>query len=135
MVEDLVVKENLTEEMIEVGETLIDLLDAEQRIEVTAAFWLFLLEDSNWQLVLASPQVQIWGPRQTYKLILSALAELPKRHSVLELNDIRVVTSDDLLVHNFKVALGKVDGTHGVWFKKNAVGGQYIEDAYIYRLC
>jgi hypothetical protein len=60
---------------------------------------------------------------------------LYKRHSVLALNDIRVVTSDDLLVRNFKVALGKVDGTHGVWFQKNAVGGQYIEDAYIYRLC
>jgi hypothetical protein len=82
MVEDLVVKENLTEEMIEVGETLLDLLDAEQHIKVTAAFWLFFLEDSNWQLILASPQVHILGPRQTYKLILSALAELPNRQAI-----------------------------------------------------
>jgi hypothetical protein len=134
MVEELVVKDNITDRMIEAGKALINVLDAEEQIVVTAAFWIYFLENQLWQLVLASPQVTTLGPHMTYTLILNALSSLPIEDSILTLSDIRAVPSNDPLVRRLGMALGKLDQSHPLHFANNAVGGQYIEDAYIYRL-
>lgn len=134
MVEEMVVKEALTEEMIAAGKALLVALDANPQIEVTAALWFFFLDNNTWQLVLASPLVGVVGPRQVYKIILSTLADLRMERSTLTLEDIRVVTGDDPLIRIFKVVFGRLDGIHSIRFTRNAVGGQYVEDAYVYRV-
>jgi hypothetical protein len=134
MVEELVVKENITNKMIEAGKRLIEVLDEEGQITVKAAFWIYFLENQLWQFVIASPQVAILGPHKTYIAILNALASLPPETGSLTLSDVRAVPGDDPLVRRLGSALGKIDEAYPVHFPKNAVGGHYIEDAYIYRL-
>lgn len=133
MVEEMVVKEVLTEQMIEAGKELLEAIDEGQQIDVSSALWLYYPANNTWQLVLASPLVSIVGPRQVYKIILATLADLQGKQFGLTLDDIRVVPSDDPLILKFKMGLGR-DEIRNLRFARNAIGGQYIEDAYIYKV-
>jgi hypothetical protein len=133
VVEEMVVKEVLSEQMIEAGKELLEALDKRRQIDISSALWLYEPANITWQLVLASPSVSIVGPRQVYRIILGTLADLREKQLGLTLDDIQVVPSDDPLILKFKLGLGR-DEIRDVRFNRNAVGGQYIEDAYIYKL-
>jgi hypothetical protein len=74
--EDVVVKEHLSENLIEAGVVLTHALD-ETEWPVTAALWLFFSESNQWRLIFASPTVNKEGPRNAYKHIQNALRNLP----------------------------------------------------------
>lgn len=133
MVEELVVKDALTEAMIEAGKQLLQVLDKNPEITVNAALWLYTPENNSWRFIVASPQTQKFGPKKMYEAVLSALSMIATTYPFLALTDIRVVTSDDDLIRRLHRLVVSGDDV-AIRFSRGVIDGRYIEDAYIYRV-
>ena len=82
MVEDTLVKEILTEDMLQTGGALIQGLD-EAGLKVAAACRLYVPEANRWRLIIASPEVGTRGPKSVYQKVQAVLARLsPERQKV-----------------------------------------------------
>ena len=132
MVEKAVVKETLTQEMIESGFTLNGLL-AEEQLAVTASLWLYLPEPNLWRLYIASPDVNVLGPRAVYRKIHSVLAKPSAGITNIGLEDISVIPPDHSVLAPFLIGISTV-GKAGVRFSNSTINGRLIEGAYVYRL-
>lgn len=127
----MVLKESLNQEMIEAGRTLINRLD-EKGEAIPTALWLYSEEANLWRLMLATPIVKANGPIAAYKMIRSVLVCYKDEYPLLDLQDITVVAPDDAVLEPFRIAIKK-SGTAGIRLSRTAIGGQYIDDAYVYR--
>ena len=133
MADEMVVKESLTDEMIEAGAELIRRLDAAD-FELKAGLWLYMEEPNAWRLILASPIVTRDGPSKAYQRIQSVMSKKREDRKVLSLAHISAVEPDKPIVALLRKAVKTGNGISGVRFSRNAVNGQYIEDSYIYRM-
>ena len=133
MAEEVVVKEILTKEMIESGAEITRLLDRAQ-LTVGASLWLYIPESNIWRLIVASPEVRTCGPKKVYQKIQSILSQIPEEQPSVGLKDISVVENDNALLSLLRIAIRTGDGISGIRFSKNTIDGQFIEDAYIYRM-
>src|SRR5215470_7017032 len=68
MAEEILVKEPLTKEMIEVGKEM-SLRLRERGFDLVCSLWLYEAEYNRWRLILASPVVDREGPRKAYEKI------------------------------------------------------------------
>ena len=127
----MVLKEPLNPEMIDAGQALIQRLDAKNE-DISAAIWLYFTEPNVWRLMLATPIVKAKGPLSAYKMIQSVLRRHNDEFPMLDLQDITVVAPDDAVLEPFRIAI-KESGTAGIRLSRTAIGGQYIDDAYVYR--
>ena len=132
MAENTVVKEQLTDLMIDAGAELTAKLD-EIGLSITAALWLFAPELNEWRLVFASPEVGTKGPRKVYEQIARAVNELGEKAAAVPLSIIAVVESDGDLARMFKTAIRTGPGLSRIRFSKNVINGHFIDDALIYR--
>lgn len=132
MVNEVVVTEQLTGEMVEAGKQLLSALDS-AGIPVSAAFWLYFPEPETWRLVLASTRVSKFGPRKVYHDIQTVLLNLPDNKR-LSLSDITVMENNAHLVASLRKGLGPAKSVGGVRLGGNIIDGQYIEKAYLYFL-
>ena len=132
MAEEVVVKENLSREMIEAGRKLTVLLEDAQ-ISICASLWLYLSEPNRWRLMIASPMVSKSGPRGLYEKIQSLILESPEMLSEITLFNISVVEPNHRAVATLGASLKTVP-VGGMKFSGQAVNGYYVEDAYIYKL-
>ena len=133
MAEDVVVKDVLTPEMIHAGAELTRLLDANGRAP-SASFWFFLPDAGQWRLLVALPDLPRTGPRDAYTSILGALQQMETNGGAIPLGEIEVLEPEHPLVQLLRAAIRTGDRITGIRFSKNAINGQFIEDAYIYRL-
>lgn len=129
MAENAMVKEQLTDEMIDAGARLTAKLD-EAGVPIKAALWLFLPEINEWRLYFASPEVRTLGPRSVYDKVREAVegADGPR----LLLSNIGVIDTEDDLVRLLK-AIQTGPGIARIRFSKNVLDGHFIDDALIYR--
>ncbi len=134
MVEEQVVKEVITDKMIDAGKQLTEALDDNPEITVSASLWLYSPENNTWSLLIASPQLHKLGPRRVYEIVLSALLPISAKFPFLSLGDIRVVSSDDPLIALLRLAAPTGEEVAGFRFNRNTIKGHYIEDSYIYRV-
>ena len=133
MAENTVVKEHLSEAMIEAGEKLTRKLD-ELGVRTTAAFWNFDPEVNEWKLLFASPEVAANGPRKVYGKILDALSQLKDVAATVPFPVIGLLDADADLVRLLRAAI-HTGGTIGrIRFSKNVINGHFIEDALVYRM-
>ena len=133
MVEEVVVKEVLTKDMIAAGIELTRLLDQAQ-LPVSAALWFYRLESNLWRLVFASPEVETHGPREAYRKIQAILSQIPEGRLGVGLLDISVVESDVLLIALLRASVGTGDHSPGIRLTQHGVNGHIIEDAYVWRV-
>lgn len=133
MVEEVVVKEALTNEMIEAGAELTRCLDG-AHFAVSASLWSYLPDSNSWRLIIASSVAKISGPRKAYRKIQSVLNKIRDEEPTITLSNISVVEPKDRLVTLLKFAIKTVPGISGIRFSRNAIDGQFIEDVYVYRL-
>lgn len=133
MAQDSVVKQVLTEEMIKAGADLTRKLD-EMGWPVFASLWLYLTDSNDWILLLASPRVASEGPKQAYEVVQRALAEISKPENAITLSKVGVSDLANPLIALLRVAVGTGPGISGIRFTRNVINGQFIEDAYIYRI-
>lgn len=133
MAENAVVKEQLTDAMIEAGAELTSKLD-ESGFRVTAAFWLLMPDLNEWRLLFASKEASTKGPRTVYEKIRLAVDELGVRAAAVPLSIIGVLDADADLVRLLKVAIQTGPEISRIRFSKNVVNGHFIDDALIYRV-
>lgn len=132
MAENEMVKEQLTEAMIEAGAALTAKLD-EIGLPLTAAFWFWDPDVNEWRLQFASPEVSTNGPRTVYKKIFDAVDALGSKSEAVPFSMIGLLDSDADLVRSLKLAVHTGPGVGRVRFSKNVVNGHFIDDALIYR--
>ena len=133
MAENTVVKDQLTDAMVEAGAELTRKLD-EAGLLTNAALWLFVPEINEWRLLFASPEVSVQGSRKVYEQIRVALEQLGDKASAAPLSAIGLLDQNADLVKVLKIAIRTGPGIGRVRFSKNVINGHFIEDALIYRV-
>ena len=133
MAEETVVKEMLTQEMVQAGAELTRRLD-EAHLEVCASLWLYMPDKNLWRLIVASPAVRQDGPKKVYQQIQTILSKMSDKTWKLPLHDISVVEDSDPLIASLRTSMGTKDGISGKRFSRDTVNGHFIEDAYIYKM-
>lgn len=134
MVEDavVIVKERLTNEMVEAGAEFVAKLD-EMGFPVRSALWLFVPEMEDWRLLISSPRVLGDGTREVHRITdvaakaLGPVAEKLLRKAVY-LVDLNVDFRDML-----KKGLKTGPGISRIHLRKDVIGGHIIDEALIYR--
>ena len=81
---------------------------------------------------MALPEVRVLGPKALYKKLRSVINKLPE--PIIETKDITVLEDNAPLILLLKSAISTGPGISGIRFSRNTINGQYIEDAYIYRI-
>jgi len=126
----------LTREMIDAGRALVGW--ARERIEIVAAFWLYLDDGNRWRLHLASPMVAEEGPIATYRALQAMLDLRPGRQPYglndLELDDVTVIEPQSELVRLWRTVYPNgvragAASAHGI-----TIAGRHFEGAYFYLL-
>jgi hypothetical protein len=133
MAEEMVVKETLTQEMIEAGAELTRLLD-QSSLVVSASLWLYMPESNVWRLIIVSPEVRTLGPRKVYQKVQSVLSKASMKQYPVALKDISVAGDDDPIISLLRIAIRTNGGIAGIRFSKNTINGHFVEDAFIYRM-
>jgi hypothetical protein len=126
------VKEVLVDKRIEGGLQLTRRLE-ESGFPVTASFWLYDSDINNWRLTLALEAVdQIGvGARKVYGKIQDILSDDADLGGVLDLEDLHLAGPEDNLIRDLRKLRQRKLGV--VHLKGAAVGGRYVEDAYVYK--
>ena len=133
MAENTVVKEYLTEAMIEAGAKLTAKLD-EMGLPLAAAMWFFNPEINEWRLLFASTEVSEAGPLSVYEKIQEARQALGDAVAAAPFAVIGLLDANQELVKRLRSALRTEGGVSRIRFTKNVVHGHFIEDALIYRI-
>jgi len=129
--ENSMVKDQLTDAMVEAGAELTRKLD-EAGLHINAALWLFVPEINEWRLLFASPEVSAQGSRKVYEQIRLALEQLGNKASAAPLSVIGLLDQNADLVKVLKNAIRTSPGIGRIRFSKNVLNGHFIEDALIY---
>ncbi len=124
-------KKVLVEKDIIDGRQLVDALIKKGFI-IKSALWLYDNESRNWELVIASPFFDEFGPKKTYSFIGSVIDELTPKPDFNIIN-ISAVSSENRLIKKLEQAFKVKDSKTGVRFSSNYVFGEHIDDALIYR--
>ena len=132
MAEITVVKEQLTDAMIEAGALLTQKLD-EMGVPISTAMWFFLPEGNDWRLFFASPSVSAAGPLQMYEKVQKAQAALGESALRVPFSSIGVIDTNHKLARLFRTAVQTGPGLARIRFAREAIDGQFIDDALIYR--
>ena len=126
----------LVEPKLDAGRDLLRVLD-EMDIQPFAAFWLWDPEVEEWQLVIGSDVVDQAGPSAALAKILQALrGRFPSALSgPIELREILVVGRRDRRLDFLRGVprSGRAGFGQPVRLERAAAGGQFIDDAWIYR--
>lgn len=69
MAEEVVVKEQLTREMVQAGDELTKRLRNNRDFDLLCSLWLYSSDFNRWQLTVGTPIVDNSGPIYTYQLI------------------------------------------------------------------
>jgi hypothetical protein len=119
----------LVDEQKQSGEALLAALDS-GKFPVDAALWWFETEGAKWLLIIASPIVDLAGPLQAYKRVISITSKDDHAKEVIDF--VTLVSDRHPMVAMFRSVLGT--GSTRITFSQSTIGDLYIEDAYIYRL-
>ncbi len=134
MYQEVVVKEALTPQMIAAGAELTRRLD-DVGFDLVASFWLYTSESNQWRLVLSSPCVTAAGRRKAYRRIREVLyngaaePDLP-----MMLWDTTVREDNDPLIMALRGGIKPRKDMDGTRLTTSLINGQFIEDAYVYRV-
>ena len=132
MAKEILVRDQLSDEMIQAGEKLLNLLEVSDE-PVLGAFWLFLPDEHLWRLYIASDLVRTAGARQAYQQVHEALKRFHQDEWVLSLHDITVIDGSDKVFQAFSHAINDDVQLNKQRFFRERVQQQFIEDAWVYK--
>ena len=132
MVEEILMKEQLTKEMIKAGGRLVDRL-VESGLPINLALWLFTAETNRWRLMIASPLRATAGPDEIYPRIYEAVRALgPEDEEMLD-DSVGLFLTNDGLAELLSREVPLAAGAKPVRLTHSGIRGRFIEDALIYR--
>ena len=121
----------LTPEMIAAGEGFVRAID-NTGTPVSAALWLLPPNESDWKLVISSPEIATKGPHAFYQKVDQILRKMGP--TPLSTSVISAFPPAHPLLSLLRVALKTSPGITNIRFTQNVINGVLIPDAYIYRL-
>ena len=127
-------KTTLVEAEISDGGLVVEEL-RRQQFPITAAFWYYFDEAERWRLVIISRHVQSAGPRDAYRRLVYALADLHKRGTPVHITSERIhLLGEESLI--FKHVRDEVYGSGRTGFRltKSPVENLELDDAYVYTI-
>lgn len=133
MAREILVRDNLTDDMISFGEALLNKLDKNDA-QVSSTFWLYDPEERVWRLFFASELVESEGPRKYYKKVLDALNDINDKELTLSLSDISVTDNSDKILQALTNVCDKREYISKERISREAINGHFIEDAFVYRI-
>lgn len=142
MAEELVVKDQLTSELIAAGDELTEILRRDVPFGLVCSLWLYTAASNRWRLDLSSPIVDQYGPLQAYKIIQQKLETFSPANDAIPLELISVLSPRHLIVESLQ-SLGHfeiMDLPPGPTvrvrtprrIKSSRVGEIFIDDAFVY---
>lgn len=132
MAENTVVKEYLTDAMIEGGAEFTSRLD-ETALTATAAYWFFDTEINEWLFMVVSPEISTKGPRWVYEQIYKALAKMGPKANVFPFAGIRILEPRADLPRALSATFHTGPEVRRIRLHKEVVDNRYVEDALVYR--
>jgi hypothetical protein len=115
----------LVEQDVQNGRKLVEAL--QNRLPLSAAFWLNAEEANEWRLVIISSLVSEGNARLAYRLVEQALAET---HVSIPLDNISILSPSNLSYKEVRLASQGIPS--GVTVAQNFGGVGLAGDAYIY---
>ena len=126
MAENYVVKEVLTEDMMDAGEALLRELD-QTGVQVDAALWFWDIEGPDWSLKCVSPDVDNF-----HRHVRLTLNKLSSKHKEMLDGSVRRVMEGSELWRGLK-AIAPIPGFNRMRLRKTLIGSHYIQDGLLYR--
>ncbi len=122
--------ELLTDADIDFGKKLWQSLRGNPKFQALGAFWLFEPETGRWHLVIASPRVDVLGPRDAYRELAEVTRSLPANPA--QLLKIELISSQHPLYQALRSVFGQTASVEGARLGNTNVAGMYVDDAYLY---
>ncbi len=132
MVEEILVTDYLSSQMIAAGAELIRHLQAEE-FDVEAAFWSYKPDHRSWRLMISSPLVQQEGSRNAYQKIHTVTTKIEKQPHI-RLQNISVLSSHDPLVRALIKNYEQAAVSPGIHLPRQVIDDQFTEDVFLYKL-
>ena len=131
MVEEILVKEQLTKEMIDVGARLVDRL-ADSGMPIKVAMWFFTPENNKWRLLISTP-LDDTDPNDARQQINDAKRSLGPAAEDLLFLAVGLISTRNELAQALMESLPVGADTKPVRLTRSAVRGRYFDDALVYR--
>jgi hypothetical protein len=123
----------LVDRLIDRGEQFIRMLD-EAGVCPRAALWVRRLESDDWNLVVATETASRDGPKAAYTELLGVFRAHEEGLAPLRATDLVVVEPTDSLIRQHLAVFKTRQGISQIWSSGNAINGQLLPDALVYRL-
>ena len=127
------VTETFSQNMEDDGRAMLLELDKTD-LYIKAAFWLWLTDQATWRFIVATPSTDRKGPLAVYREIGRIFRKRKAVFKMLDLSMMTVFPPTHPIVVLLNLAVSTGPGINGIRFSRNTINGQFIEDAFIYRL-
>jgi hypothetical protein len=131
MVEEILVKEQLTKDMIDVGARLVDRL-VESGLPISVAMWFFTPETNKWRLLISTP-LAADSPREVREQIDEVRKSLGPEAEELLFWSVGLISTRNEVVQALTADMPLGPDAKPVRLTRSAVRGRYIDDALVYR--
>ena len=132
MAETVLVRTDITPELIEAGRSLLIALDT-QAPRFDAALWLMNEESGRWRLVLASRNIRKNGSVKLYQQVAKVIEKLDMAH-LIWIGMISIVDLHTPIVEALRQRLGTAASVDGARLDDATIGSTRILGCVLYRL-
>jgi hypothetical protein len=129
MAEEVVVREPLTNEMLDAGREITRLLAASD-FRLVCSLWLYSSDSNEWRLMVSSPLVEEEGPKSAYGRIGRLLPAKLDAIRGFDMLSITAVSPDQPPVVAIRSAF-KTDGFCDIRLTRSRIKNVFIEDGHI----
>lgn len=130
MVDEILVKQDLTREMIDAGARLVDRLNG-MDLRIKVAMWFFVPEGNKWRLLISTPLEVEAGPGEVYDRIEKARMSLDEESAELLFWAVGLLNTRDEVVEAIASGI-PVGGTAKPVRFRGVVRGRYVDDVLVY---
>lgn len=124
--------ETLYEADLEFGRQLWQALRDNPKFPTSGMFWLLEPDATEWRLVIASPRVDVVGPRDAYRELAEATDSVPEDSD--QLLKIELISPKHPMYQALRSVFAKTASVEGARLGGTMVAGKYIEGAYLYEV-
>lgn len=127
--------ETLNDADIEFGRRLWQSLRNNPKFPIVGAFWLLEPDDGQigrWRLIIASPRVDVLGPRDAYRELAEVTHSIPAVFG--QRLKIELISPRDPTYQALHSVFAQTASVEGARLGGTQVAGTYIENAYLYEV-
>jgi len=117
---------------IEFGRRLWQSLRANPKFPIAGALWLLEPEAGEWHLIIASPRVDVLGPRDAYRELAEVTRSIPAESG--QLLKIELISPKHPMYQTLRSVFAQTASVEGARLGGSQVAGTYVDDPYLYEV-